>query len=1067
MSADLKINDPPMIFNAYVENASMAVGYGADSGFCNLSLVFEDDGPLRSSDKDSNFPNVGTACGFKFGECKFGGIFQRYTHKKSIDGYRYDVVIESPGKWLDGIQVILDHFQGTRYTKFGTADSITNQLDNIWNPFAIRENYEYGGIFGGSNINSVGFPAKDALTLIQEISQGLHPFGGPAHFGDSYYEVDLSEVIEIVPDYFRLGGDILSLSSIIQECCDVALHDYIVYIKPKNGEIESGIIENPIIKVKVINKSFQADSDFIKTTVNNYEKQGVLVSADHGKEFPDIVTQRLIIGGAASRIAVVQASGPPQAFPIWGKKPDGFGGETYLVGDGWEMDSNVPLWIKFTGSQYNTNVLEIRCAMSSFDTWILYNILKNSSFPFFSNMALTDYHIEGLINGTITISQLLNLTKDTADYYSQIYAGINFTEFLNKIYDEIKQAGEEYYGRKFMVKLPAEPGGVANNIKFVTEDYQYITSWVISSSAWSNDQPFRDLAFYDGDGRLKHTAIWEYNEKYDYSALGSEYDLGTKWASGVGTYKVNVDQDLFWFQGSPYGVLEIPPVDGYDDITTQQYGLYHLMKLIRNQEPNINIMAAFGAEAGPLSYEIKPRRIGPKTVGIAQESTRYTWGPWWWVSDKRGKAEARVEDNLKPETFGSFSTLDDVGFAYANTAGATINSVESGYVELAEIPSSNLAEKFAGSGPYVTNIAINIGIDGIKTTYKFNTWTPQFGKLAKYNADRIARINKNFIRFMQDKRSRWTKPPFAKKEFKGMGINSTPNMRWGGWTHPISNIISGFILNENQDGKKMTSVISGHGANASIGLQGPHKDKAHFNSLEQVNSPIKITKVNENVVAAEKTRPLPTAVDLNPYFPPIDGIYKLPEDKAVTDYSIAGIGSDRENQDLQHPTNKDIDSVQVMSALRGPVLLSGWGYDLVESPTPHKAGAREFLDNTTIDRTLWKSGPLHLMWDEEREVWAGGLNFLEGVLKTNITAPTSPDKFTSFTINVRRQQFNRNGATGLLQGWNDESEEITCRNRDPSLKITNKPGKILVIVMRINYEWRPIWVSCPDDITEG
>lgn len=1056
MSDDIVVDEAPMIFGGYIENASMSIGYGADNGSCQLSVVFENDGPLRSTDYDINFPNVGTACAFKFGECTFGGIFQRYTHKKSLDGYRYDVILESPGKWLDGIQIILDTFQGTRYTFAGIADSITNQLDNIWNPFAIRENYEYGGIYGGSNINSAGFPALDALQLIEEISRGEHLFGGPAHFGDSYYEVDLSEVINITPNYFRLSGQVQSLASVIQECCDIAMHDYVVFIEPKTGNIKkSGVIDNPVIKVKVVDKRFNADTNFIKTIVNKYEREQKLVSADHGKEFPDIVTQRIVIGGAASRINVTPAA-PPLAYPIWGKTAIGVGAERYLLGDGLEMNHRVPLYIKSLNSQYITDVLEIRCAISGFNTWVLYHLLKNRQFPFFTNIGVTDYHINGLINGTITINSLLNTTSSVADYYSKIYTGENFMEFINKIYDEVRQAGEEFYGKKFLVALPAEPGGIRNNLKFTAEEYQYITSWVISSSAWSNTKPFSDLAFYDGEGRLKHCAVWGADDRYDYSGLGSNWGLGTQWAQGIGTYQVNVDQDIYWYNNAPWAVVETPSVAGYDSITTQQYGLFHLVKWFKGMAPNVNVMSSFGVEGGPLSYEIKPRRIGPRVFGIAQESNRYTWGPWWWVSDKRGKAEARIEDTLKPETFGSGQTLDEVGFAYANTAGATINSVETGYIEVAEIPKFNLAEKFAGSGPYVTNISINLGIDGIRTTYKFNTWTQQFGKLAKYNADRISRINKNYVKFLQDKRSTWTKPPFPSKDTQGKAVQGSTNMIspiWG--VSPMNGIFANFL---NINGKPVPNVASSNATNAMVGFA-QNKATAHGSSFEQMYSPMTIKREGSK---ATKNQPLPTKADLNPYFPPIKGdsndLYGVSEEKAKTDFQLAYSNSDK-GLDLNNPENTQITEIKTMAPLRGPLLLSGWGYTLTDAPTPGATGSnRTFHPDAINNRNLWKSGPVHLMWDEEREVWSGGLQFLEGVLKTPITKAESITNPSTFQINVYRKS--TPGAIGS-GSWEFKEEVITCHNRDTSLEITNVSKTTYVIVIRINYEWRPIWVGCP------
>jgi hypothetical protein len=69
---------------------------------------------------------------------------------------------------------------------------------------------------------------------------------------------------------------------------------------------------------------------------------------------------------------------------------------------------------------------------------------------------------------------------------------------------------------------------------------------------------------------------------------------------------------------------------------------------------------------------------------------------------------------------------------------------------------------------------MSISVDataGIKTTYKFNTWSPTFGKLAKYNIDRISRINKASWAFAQKQRGKVEKPPFPKKKFEKSDVS--------------------------------------------------------------------------------------------------------------------------------------------------------------------------------------------------------------------------------------------------------------------------------------------------------
>ena len=97
-----------------------------------------------------------------------------------------------------------------------------------------------------------------------------------------------------------------------------------------------------------------------------------------------------------------------------------------------------------------------------------------------------------------------------------------------------------------------------------------------------------------------------------------------------------------------------------------------------------------------------------------------------------------------------------------------MSAVESGSVEIAEFPEFNVGDRFAAVGPYVTNLDISIDIGGCKTTYKFNTWTPNFGKLTKYNIDRIARINKSSLAFLQRERGKVTKQGFPRLQMGNM-----------------------------------------------------------------------------------------------------------------------------------------------------------------------------------------------------------------------------------------------------------------------------------------------------------
>ncbi len=146
---------------------------------------------------------------------------------------------------------------------------------------------------------------------------------------------------------------------------------------------------------------------------------------------------------------------------------------------------------------------------------------------------------------------------------------------------------------------------------------------------------------------------------------------------------------------------------------------------------------------------------------------------------------------------------------------------------------------------------------------------------------------------------------------------------------------------------------------------------------------------------------------------------------------------------------------------RGPLCISGWGTDLADRPVPSVSSSGELsweLDPSAVSsRATWPAGPVDLKWDEERSVWSGGHHLLCGwtkeVPKGEICAPSS------FTMHVLRL---KNGIGGGLDSA-FRGETVTVLNHDPSLKEDAEDGKkIFVIAGRINYEWVPLWVGCPE-----
>ena len=222
----------------------------------------------------------------------------------------------------------------------------------------------------------------------------------------------------------------------------------------------------------------------------------------------------------------------------------------------------------------------------------------------------------------------------------------------------------------------------------------------------------------------------------------------------------------------------------------------------------------------------------------------------------------------------------------------------------------------------------------------------------------------------------------------------------------------------------------------------------------------------------------PTVNELDPYFPQIILIDPEAQNPVKDDGTLffakndfIQVHSDARDQQGRAQLNlsayeqvdggdkQDITAVRTNS-LRGPLIMSGWGFAMDDRPVPPAGddfpANTNFHKDTPSDPALWKTGPVHLAWDDERQVWAGGPRVVCGVVVTNIPKGKICGG-SQFTVRLLR-----NNQTPDHAITDNIGETITVTNRDPSLEEDKVANQIFCIAIKINYEWLPIWVGCPD-----
>ena len=633
------ITDPIMFLGAYVTNASLSAGWSGQSSSCSLTLVEENDNPDKKGEKIGNIkfqpPDIGTACMFSVlddgNRFKFCGILKRYTFVENVaDGRKWEVLLESPHSFLDGIQIILNSFKGAIYTSDDNLDQLAMKPtfkyatdvktdyskssgaspSNLINLFAYKENKSVIGSakFGGADVNSLGYPVVNIIQDIHACCKDKN-FGGKLYFAGTEYELDLSEFQPIIekigPSDFRIATDLsVNLTELLSKMAEAASYDYFAYIDVDETENPSiadgvsagagnltsdeklGILRKAKIKVRAIDRSAPPDPDYIKNYIKDLtllpDADNKLIGYRIGKELADeLTTQKVIIGDAATRSWVASKD---YMLPIWGEMGSG-PSKTYFYGA--SMDDYFNLFNKVTvaydalqlandadqpapvkqGSflSFETNMLEIRCALSGKETWLMYHKLFTLAYreavrtgslaawlkiynyhsPLDVNGPMTSFltikDLQDIFSGNATTHSMLDTTLDNAQIYASYAYGTRDAQkdylqrIMNTRFNVIQKSANNYYGKQALVAIPSEPGGKENNFRWIGQDSEFELVWKLTNSAWAGDeitQKFPDPAFYEGgQGRFVSCAsypVFEYNPVWggilvDYSNLTDGY----------------------------------------------------------------------------------------------------------------------------------------------------------------------------------------------------------------------------------------------------------------------------------------------------------------------------------------------------------------------------------------------------------------------------------------------------------------------------------------------------------------------------------------------------------------
>lgn len=395
--------------------------------------------------------------------------------------------------------------------------------------------------------------------------------------------------------------------------------------------------------------------------------------------------------------------------------------------------------------------------------------------------------------------------------------------------------------------------------------------------------------------------------------------------------------------------------------------------------------------------------LWPSFAGVPLLSNVERYGPWYNVKANGGTTYEK-DDDLVPWKYGGYINLDNMARARVDFAGSPQQESESGTIEFPGAPEHSIGDILVNGGPYINGISVSFSNGGVKTVYRLQTWSPQYGNLAKTEVDRANRLisymNKNdraisnLLEIVQKTgMSRDEIRKIAEKKLN-VGAGDVGDRKLGsrspvGFIKATSNTVGYYAETETSTETKLFQNYYFPG-----NLEDPNYKNLGCMTLDGVFRPFSTD------MRAISSSGLPHFE-----FPSVSGIvnrsvYELNPFPSGNIHDINFIAKGNEFKKESYEEDQYSHILKGVG-LRAPLVLVGWGFDTNGNPVPNSGvendgvANKEFIYNHYKRADKWKAGPLDVAWDDTRKVWTavGG-----GIFLGRLTSPLNYKNLSTATL---------------------------------------------------------------------
>ena len=671
------------------------------------------------------------------------------------------------------------------------------------------------------------------------------------------------------------------------------------------------------------------------------------------------------------------------------------------------------------------------CNLSTLAQWKLYGILEGNSVSIallnFFNIDHTS--ARAMINQATTMIDKAHACVEAVKFTTK--KGVGELLYDELCYPWMRNLADTYYGKYFLCYLPAKfcfhdtTNFTQNSDIFLGQGAGAFMSDEPTDSGFSDSFAPLGLSnpnlFKDGSGKITcfcGTNIFAMSNRTMPNGLFANYGLDV--SSMPGDYLINgniiytkaeVDGRVYLDKGNKMGILiklpnMLPQKYKSESGQANNMGLRAIELLLA---PNtVKGFSQFGGTTDYSFLNVFKESMGaamPDRIAIPMKSNVVNYGPW--LSHARnsnaqdGGTEFKHIEELNPWQYGGYNNMNAAGRRVADDAIRTRTKYESGQVTIAETPKYNME----GGGlsridPMIASIAVKIDAQGgATTTYNYQTYVQKFGQSAEaFNAfikkgvsDRAAvatrlkdsqlNIQRAFsegMRAFGNVRDKFFESGPKPLSVSSASLNSVIYCSYpdGGNDRIEAGIDKKYTSDYFQENNNYSkyAIVSLDMIFSPI-LANPDGSGAAMPPITTplgniMNYPANATKMRIPPMGSNQVIPI-GAASLNPYTTSammgnfgghgggtgfVAEYVAFGTDPKNTYQFASGGGGGRDGiSDIRAP------------ALRGPLLLHSWGYDINGKCVP--GGGESFTGGWMGNPKSWPCGPIDLRWDPARAVW--------------------------------------------------------------------------------------------------